>query len=160
MPGSWIPVLRPRMDGWILLRPEALSRKGLGTLTTYDSSASPKVSQFCDLHSTCAKLSTCRPRALGLNTPRLASFRCSIPQISGRRRLPGEVGNWKANGRVKLKGLHAFCPSKTDPSRDPPLSPKPILGPTRDLRFVGPNVGGPCVSRVTDDRHLTEKDLR
>jgi hypothetical protein len=32
------------MDGWILFRPEALSLKGLGTLTTYDSSASPKVS--------------------------------------------------------------------------------------------------------------------
>jgi hypothetical protein len=32
------------MDGWILFRPEALSLKGLGTLTTYDSAASPKVS--------------------------------------------------------------------------------------------------------------------
>jgi hypothetical protein len=34
------------MDGWILFRPEALSLKGLGTLTNVhnDSSASPKVS--------------------------------------------------------------------------------------------------------------------
>jgi hypothetical protein len=32
------------MDGWNLFRPEALSLKGLGTLNTYNSSASPMVS--------------------------------------------------------------------------------------------------------------------
>jgi hypothetical protein len=44
--GTWQTELSSRrwMDGWILFRPEALSLKGLGTLTTYDSSASPKVS--------------------------------------------------------------------------------------------------------------------
>jgi hypothetical protein len=36
--------VRVWMDGWILFRPEALSLKGLGTLITNDSSASPKIS--------------------------------------------------------------------------------------------------------------------
>jgi hypothetical protein len=33
------------MDGWILFRPEALSLKGLGTLTTYNTYDSFRFSQ-------------------------------------------------------------------------------------------------------------------
>jgi hypothetical protein len=51
------------MDGWILFRPEALSLKGLSTLTTYDSAASPKVShkpfELCFAQSFPIPLASC-----------------------------------------------------------------------------------------------------